>query len=89
MSDHPMSKHEPKDSAADIAVGSMNSMDSDWTPEEETAVRRKFDFTITPLVTLLYMLCAIDRYLLHPFPSSHHNVLTALLTKHNNRANIG
>lgn len=33
----------------------------DWLPEEETAIRRKFDFTITPLVTGLYMLCAIDR----------------------------
>ncbi|EXJ77314.1 hypothetical protein A1O3_09540 [Capronia epimyces CBS 606.96] len=33
----------------------------DWTPEEEAAVRRKFDFTITPLITLLYLCCAIDR----------------------------
>jgi hypothetical protein len=49
-------------SAADVADGSLASFESDWTVEEETAVRRKFDLTITPLVTLLYMLCAIDRY---------------------------
>lgn len=42
----------------DVASGSMNE---DWTIEEETAIRRKFDLTITPLVTLMYMLCAIDR----------------------------
>lgn len=35
--------------------------DSEWTPEEEAAIRRKFDLTIVPLVTFLYMLCAIDR----------------------------
>jgi hypothetical protein len=51
---------ETDPSDASIAVASVN--DGDWTVEEEAAVRRKFDFTIVPLVTLLYMLCAIDRY---------------------------
>ncbi|CAG9946163.1 unnamed protein product [Clonostachys rosea f. rosea IK726] len=50
---------ETDPSDASIAVASVN--DGDWTVEEEAAVRRKFDFTIVPLVTLLYMLCAIDR----------------------------
>ncbi|KAH8911972.1 MFS general substrate transporter [Coniochaeta sp. PMI_546] len=36
-------------------------IDSEWTAAEEKAIRRKFDLTITPLVTILYMCCAIDR----------------------------
>jgi hypothetical protein len=51
-------KKEPINPTTDVASGSMNE---DWSPEEETAIRRKFDLTITPLVTLMYMLCAIDR----------------------------
>jgi hypothetical protein len=48
--------------AADYSSGSVEAIgESDWTAEEETAIRRRFDFTITPLVTVLYMLCAIDR----------------------------
>ena len=73
MSSQNVSKHELRDSAADIGVGSMSSMEPEWTPEEETAIRRKFDFTITPLVTVLYMLCAIDRYVGHE-SSPHHNI---------------
>jgi hypothetical protein len=34
-----------------------------WTEEEETAVRRKFDFHVVPLVTLLYLLCFVRRTL--------------------------
>ncbi|KAJ5602594.1 major facilitator superfamily domain-containing protein [Penicillium hordei] len=49
------------ESPTDVAAGSMIVENLDWAPEEEAAVRRKFDFTITPLVTVLYMLCAIDR----------------------------
>jgi hypothetical protein len=30
-----------------------------WTEEEEKAVRRKFDYHIVPLVTLLYLLCFV------------------------------
>lgn len=54
------SQTDTQDSVADFARGSIVA-DPDWTLEEEAAIRRKFDFTITPLVTLLYMLCAIDR----------------------------
>ena len=32
-----------------------------WTTEEETRIRRKLDYHIVPLVTLLYLLCFIDR----------------------------
>jgi len=33
----------------------------EWTEDEETAVRRKIDWHIVPLVTLLYMMCFLDR----------------------------
>lgn len=61
MTSKMQSKEDALDSGADLATGSIIATDTDWTVEEETAIRRKFDFTITPLVTLLYMLCAIDR----------------------------
>ncbi|OJD38741.1 major facilitator superfamily protein [Diplodia corticola] len=32
-----------------------------WTEEEERAVRRKMDWHLVPLVTLLYLLCFLDR----------------------------
>lgn len=35
--------------------------DLEWTEEEEAAVRRKIDWHTVPLVTLLYMLCFLDR----------------------------
>lgn len=31
-----------------------------WTKEEETALRRKLDHRIVPLLTLLYLLCFIS-----------------------------
>lgn len=47
------------------AVDSPKSEDSSseptWTPEEERAVRRKLDLRLVPPVTLLYLLCFIDR----------------------------
>lgn len=33
-----------------------------WTEEEEDTVRRKLDWQIVPTVTLLYLLCFLDRY---------------------------
>lgn len=33
-----------------------------WTTEEETVVRRKLDWQLVPTVTLLYLLCFLDRY---------------------------
>lgn len=38
----------------------------EWTQAEESTIRRKYLYTIVPLVTLLYMLCAIDRYIPPP-----------------------
>ncbi|PIA98720.1 putative transporter [Cercospora beticola] len=32
-----------------------------WTEEEETRVRRKLDLQIVPMVTVLYLLCFLDR----------------------------
>lgn len=62
MADKMESKENHQSSPADYENGSIEVIgDTEWTTEEETAVRRKFDLTITPLVTLLYMLCAIDR----------------------------
>ncbi|KAK1765296.1 major facilitator superfamily domain-containing protein [Phialemonium atrogriseum] len=44
------------------AVDEANiEIDAEWTTAEETAIRRKFDLTIVPMVTILYMCCAIDR----------------------------
>ncbi|ORY71807.1 major facilitator superfamily domain-containing protein [Pseudomassariella vexata] len=34
---------------------------SPWTVEEEAAVRRKLDWQVVPTVTVLYMLCFLDR----------------------------
>jgi hypothetical protein len=33
----------------------------DWTEAEETAIRRKIDRRIVPLVTVLYLFCFLDR----------------------------
>jgi hypothetical protein len=32
-----------------------------WTDDEERKIRRKLDFRIVPIVTLLYLLCFLDR----------------------------
>lgn len=44
------SKSESKSDLEDITQ-------ADWTVEEETALRRKIDRRIVPLVTVLYLLC--------------------------------
>ncbi|KAH8885465.1 MFS general substrate transporter [Thozetella sp. PMI_491] len=58
-------KAEPAGSShTDTSAGVIDNVDvgnPDWTEAEETAIRRKFDFTIVPMVTILYMCCAIDR----------------------------
>ncbi|KAK3937842.1 major facilitator superfamily domain-containing protein [Diplogelasinospora grovesii] len=38
-----------------------SAADLEWTEEEETAIRHKIDWRAVPLVTLLYMLCFLDR----------------------------
>ncbi|KXX79233.1 High-affinity nicotinic acid transporter [Madurella mycetomatis] len=40
---------------------SSDESDLEWTEEEETAIRRKIDWHTVPIVTLLYMLCFLDR----------------------------
>ena len=32
-----------------------------WSDDEERKIRRKLDFRIVPIVTLLYLLCFLDR----------------------------
>lgn len=32
-----------------------------WTETEETAIRHKLDWQIVPIVTLMYLLCFLDR----------------------------
>ncbi len=39
----------------------MPDSELEWTEEEERAIRRKIDWHTVPLVTLLYMLCFLDR----------------------------
>lgn len=61
MTEKMQTKDKIQDANADYESGSVIAGDIDWTVGEESAIRRKFDLTITPLVTLMYMLCAIDR----------------------------
>ncbi|PNP56877.1 hypothetical protein FNYG_15311 [Fusarium nygamai] len=61
MSVKMQSKEDIQSPSADYAQGSIVNEEIDWDPQEEAALRRKFDLTITPLVTVMYMLCAIDR----------------------------
>jgi hypothetical protein len=51
----------------EIEASHRNTSDSSidvpqWTEEEETAVRHKLDWQIVPTVTILYLLCFLDRY---------------------------
>ncbi|TGJ86019.1 hypothetical protein E0Z10_g2755 [Xylaria hypoxylon] len=43
----------------DKSSDSINSLS--WTVEEETAVRRKLDRQLVPMLTILYLLCFLDR----------------------------
>jgi hypothetical protein len=53
-----------------VQIGALSKADSEpdetleWTAEEETAVRRKIDWNVVPLVTVMYLLCVC-----HPPPS--------------------
>lgn len=51
-----------KDSKAD-SKSDLEDTPVDWSKEEETALRRKIDRRIVPLVTILYLLCvSISRF---------------------------
>lgn len=41
--------------------GESSPDEVDWTERDETIIRRKIDRRIVPLVTLLYLLCFLDR----------------------------
>jgi len=40
------------------------AIEPSWTVAEEKAVRWKLDLALVPMVTLLYLLCFLDRYVL-------------------------
>ena len=45
----------------ELSDASVPDSELEWTEEEERAIRRKIDWHTVPLVTLLYMLCFLDR----------------------------
>lgn len=47
-----MEAHEKSDGSVQTAQ---------WTEEEETIIRHKLDWQIVPTVTVLYLLCFLDR----------------------------
>lgn len=49
----------PKD--GDLSDASVPDSELEWSEAEETAIRRKIDWHTVPIVTLLYMLCFLDR----------------------------
>lgn len=61
--------HDAEKASADQFEGSIKKPvttnwdleEEDWTPEEEKTLVRALDLRIVPLVTLLYLLCFIDR----------------------------
>ncbi|KAL2126140.1 hypothetical protein VTI74DRAFT_1613 [Chaetomium olivicolor] len=50
-----------KDGELSDRDASMPDSELEWSEEEEAAIRRKIDWHTVPLVTLLYMLCFLDR----------------------------
>ncbi|KAF2088759.1 MFS general substrate transporter [Saccharata proteae CBS 121410] len=46
---------------AALSEEAVAGLDGTWTVEEETAVRRKLDWHVLPVVTVLYLLCFLDR----------------------------
>lgn len=60
------SLHEKSDSDQPDAVvletkSEGSSEAPGWSVAEEAAVRRKLDWQIVPMVTILYLLCFLDR----------------------------
>lgn len=41
--------------------GGPGGIDNEWTDEEEKTLRNRMDWYIVPLVTVLYLLCFLDR----------------------------
>lgn len=53
--------HSSSPSSSDKEDAIHGLPDLTWSDEEETKIRRKLDFRVVPLVTLLYLLCFLDR----------------------------
>lgn len=60
MSENPQSE---KEYAGEKSTASQETLDTeyDWTAAEEKALVTKLDWRIVPLVTVLYLLCFLDR----------------------------
>jgi hypothetical protein len=55
---------EKSDSPAEVETGEKSDdsiEEPSWTEAEETALRHKLDWQIVPTVTVLYLLCFLDR----------------------------
>jgi hypothetical protein len=53
--------HSASPSSSDKEDPSNERAGLTWTDDEERKIRRKLDFRVVPLVTLLYLLCFLDR----------------------------
>jgi hypothetical protein len=51
----------PSPSSSDKHEFDSELADLTWSEDEEKKIRRKLDFRVVPLVTLLYLLCFLDR----------------------------
>ncbi|KAG5759599.1 hypothetical protein H9Q72_012282 [Fusarium xylarioides] len=69
------SSHQPSDFARGQCIPTGEIVPLSWDEKEETAIRKRLDLTVIPIVTFLYLLCFIDRifyiaYLLVEVPSN-------------------
>ncbi|KAG5780501.1 hypothetical protein H9Q73_005842 [Fusarium xylarioides] len=69
------SSHQPSDFARGQCIPTGEIVPLSWDEKEETAIRKRLDLTVIPVVTFLYLLCFIDRifyiaYLLVEVPSN-------------------
>ncbi|KAF5529474.1 major facilitator superfamily transporter [Fusarium phyllophilum] len=55
------SSHQPSDFARGQCIPTGEIVPLSWDEKEETAIRRRLDLTVVPVVTFLYLLCFIDR----------------------------
>lgn len=58
---HEMQEPRPESRSSSENKAFVESDTLTWTDEEERVIRRKLDFRVVPLVTLLYLLCFLDR----------------------------
>lgn len=60
MADHKAAS-EQVDDVLEAKIDPYAQSNITWSEEEETRVRRKLDLQIVPMVTVLYLLCFLDR----------------------------